>query len=201
MSITGIGITISGEQSKIGRERISQAGLSDTLDCLQGDFCALPPGISNIDAAFAIESFIHAPNAESFFSEVGRVMLPGGLLIICDDFLGSREATAQRRASRWVRRFCDGWLAHNLATVTETQLIAAKYGFELEASTDLTPSIRLGLPRDIAIGVFVRTLGWLPWRSRYVAMLRGGDALQEGLRRGWLKYMFTVWRRTDRPPA
>lgn len=64
-------------------------------------------------------------------------------------------------------------------------------------SPDLTPFLELGRPRDWAIALLMRLGGWLPIRGSYWSMLYGGHALQVALKRGYLRYLFTVWRRAD----
>src|SRR2546421_592409 len=83
---TPSGVTLSPVQASLARRRIDAAGLSDRVACVEADYTRLPAAIREVDVAYAIESFVHGPSAESFLGECARVIRRGGLLIICDDF-------------------------------------------------------------------------------------------------------------------
>src|SRR5688572_3546220 len=76
--ISGTGFTISRTQVALARERIAAAGLSESVQCIEGDFCALPADIPQVDLAFSIEAFVHAPSGAKFFQECARLIRPGG---------------------------------------------------------------------------------------------------------------------------
>jgi SAM-dependent methyltransferase len=194
LPVLATGVTISHRQAELARRRIQTLGLSDSVRCVQGDFCDLPPGIGPADAAFGIESFVHARDPEAFFHECQRLIRPGGYLILCDDFLGPAPADSAR-ARRWVARFEQGWLLGSLAAPAQVNARAQDAGFSLEETLDLTSCLELGRPRDWWIALMARGFGWLPIRSPYWSMLRGGDALQVCLKRGWVQHLFMVWRR------
>src|ERR1700712_3401090 len=78
LPITGTGVTLSPLQVRAARERIERAGLSDRLTCIEGDFGNLPGAMRAADVAYAIESFVHAPDPARFFSEAARLVRPGG---------------------------------------------------------------------------------------------------------------------------
>jgi len=199
VEIEGTGITISEEQVELARARIEQLGLRERVRCVPGDFCEVPPAVGQVDLAFAIESFIHASDLAGFFRECARLIVPGGLLIVCDDFLSSRTVSDDPRAAHWLTRYRNGWMANNLVSLGEASRCAEQAGFTFDRSVDLTSSLELGRPRDLAIGALVRCFGWLPAMSNYVAMLYGGHALQIALQRGWLRYELAYWRRNETP--
>lgn len=189
----GLGITISDAQVAVARRLIERLGLSDTVRCIKGDFCSLPPDLAMSDMAYAIESFVHAPSASAFFSESAKLLRKGGLLAVCDDFATSESE--QGAAGRWKGRFRRGWVLGSLITRSRADSLAHAAGFELAENVDLTPYLRVGRPRDVAISLLMRGFGWLPVRSRYWSMLYGGNALQVCRKRGWVKYYLAVWRK------
>jgi len=192
LSIRGTGITLSPEQAEIGRARIASLGLAERVTCREGDFSDLPEDLQPADVAFAIESFVHAPDAERFFAECARLVRPGGALAICDDMRGAADG---RAAERTLRRFARGWHANTLLTPHELQAMAERAGFVHESTERLTPYLELRRPRDVAIAALVAPLGALPWRSTRLDPLIGGTALQRGLAKGWVDYDLTVFRR------
>lgn len=194
LPISGTGVTISPAQAALGTQRIAAQGLSDSVRCIQGNFCDLPVGLEPVDLAFGIESFIHAPDASAFFGQAARLVRPGGYLMVCDDLLaaGAREVP---RARAWAQRVRDGWKGLNLLAESEAHALAQQAGFEPVETADLTPFLEMQRPRDYAIGALMRCFGWLPLQGSYWSMLYGGHALQLSLKRGWMKYLLLTWQR------
>lgn len=193
LPIRGTGITLSPVQARVATERLAQAGLSTRVACLEGDYTHLPASIATADAAYAIEAFVHGPDPEAFFAQCRRLIRPGGLLIICDDFTrGSSDPSAGRTLDRFAR----GWHINTLLTAEALRALAAGAGFAHVSTSDLTPHLELQRPRDRAIDLAVALFGWLPLDNTRFGHLIGGSALQRGLARGWLGYDFTVFRKS-----
>ena len=192
LALRGTGITLSPVQAQLATEHIRARGLSDRVTCVEGDYTQLPPGIEIADLAFAIESFVHGPAPARFFAEAARVIRPGGLLVICDDL---RRETADPNAGRALDRFVRGWHINSLLTRDALHQLARDAGFEHEETTDLTPWLELGRPRDRLVAALVAMFGWLPLEESRFGMLAGGSALQTCLRRGWIGYDLVRFRR------
>jgi len=192
LPIHGTGVTLSPVQVDIARQKISTAGFSTRLQCIEADFCALPATVERADAAFAIESFVHVADAPRFFDQCRDLIRPGGLLIICDDF---RSRSTGPTADKALEQFREGWHVNSLLTVDELRSLGHAAGFEHESTQDLTPFLRIGRPRDRLIALFLRILTWLPVDGRRFDDLSGGHALQTCLRNGWIRYQFVVLRR------
>jgi len=179
--LRGVGITLSPVQARAGRARIAALGLADQIEIVDGDYNALPPALTGVDLAYAIESFVHGPSPERFLEEAARVLAPGGRLVVCDDF---RTDHGQTRAARTLAQFARGWHVNTLIAPEELRALAARAGLEPIRTTDLTPWLELGRPRDRAIGLLAAAVGWIPSISTRLAPLIGGAALQRGLARG-----------------
>ena len=185
-------MTLSPVQARLAAERISEAGLSDRVSCLVGDFNDLPAGLGPADLAYAIESFVHGPAPDRFFAGCARLIRPGGLLVICDDITRSPAEPAARRT---IERFCRGWHVNTLLDQPALRALARDAGFEHESTTDLTPYLEIRRPRDRAIDALGALFGGLPAVSDRFGYLIGGSALQTCLARGWIGYDLTVLRR------
>ena len=192
LPIQGTGITLSPVQIRLAQEQIRDAGLSDSVHCIEGDFCDLPPDVATADLAYAIESFVHGPDPERFFTECAGIIRPGGVLMICDDF--KRPAT-EPAASRTIDRFCRGWHVNTLLQPEELHRLAGAAGFGHESTVDLSPYLELGRPRDRAIATLVALVGWLPPVAARFDHLLGGAALQTCLAKGWVGYELALFRR------
>jgi SAM-dependent methyltransferase len=188
----GTGVTISPLQAQIAAERIRAAGLADRVACIEADYTNLPGGIAPADLAYAIESFVHGPSPERFFAECSRLVRPGGVLVIVDDF---RRRASSADAARAVDRFCRGWRINTLLTRDGLIAMARQAGFEHESTTDLSPMLEIRRTRDRAIDVLAAVLGWLRLNGGRFGYLAGGSALQKCLARGWIGYEFNVFRR------
>jgi tocopherol O-methyltransferase len=198
--VRATGVTLSPLQAHIATDRIQAAGLADRVSCLEADYTSLPASVAPADLAYAIESFVHGPSPERFLAECARIVRPGGLLVIVDDF---RRPGAGAEAARAIDRFCRGWRINTLLTGDGLHQLAVRAGFEHESTTDLSAMLELGRPRDRAIGLFSTVLGWLRLDAGPFGYLAGGGALQQCIARGWIGYDFVVFRklRTWRPPS
>ncbi len=183
------GVTLSPLQARLAGQRIAAAGLTDRVVCLEASFDALPPSIVSADAAYAIESFAHAPDPAAFFAECARIVRPGGLLLVCDDMRRPGGGAAAHRA---VGRFTQGWHLNTLLASAEVVALAEAAGFEHRDTLNLSPLL---VPRSVRDRVLEATLGWLPLAATPLGPVLGGAALQRCLARGWTAYELLTFRR------
>ena len=192
LPIRGTGITLSPVQARLAQQRIRETGLSDHIYCIEGDYCNLPADLGPAELAYAIESFVHGLSPARFFAQCARLLRPGGLLLICDDF---RRQVAEPAAVRTVERFCRGWHVNALLKRNELHALARAAGFEHESTDDLSPYLKIGRLRDRVIDVLLAPLAWLPLDVTPIGYLNGGSALQKCLRKGWIGYDLSRFRR------
>jgi SAM-dependent methyltransferase len=191
LPIRGTGITLSARQVRMASRRIAEAGLSGRVSCIEGDYCNLPAGVAAADLAYAIESFVHGPSPERFFTQCAGLVRDGGLLVVCDDCLRpTRDAAAERAIGQFVR----GWRINSLLSGDELQAAALAHGFEHVSTTDLTPFLETGRPRDRVLGLAAAVLARFRAEGRFGPLI-GGSALQRCLDRGWIGYDLVVFRR------
>ncbi len=195
--VDGLGITLSPLQARMAQQRFAE--LKDVqLECVQGSFLEVPAESGSVDCAYAIEAFIHAADARRFLDEAARLLKPGGLLMLCDDFMTESAAAdptalGSRRA-RWLREFKKGWRVNTLRPVSEVLRLGAEH-FELEQDVDLTQYVELGRPRDVAIRWLVRAGRYLPLKAPWWGNFLGGNGLQRCLLSGVVCYRVVVLRR------
>jgi tocopherol O-methyltransferase len=187
------GVANSPVQLEIARQRAQNLGLEERCDFVQADFLRLP-SLGNFQAAWAIESFIHALDPSLFFKQISALLDPGGLLVICDDFLARpmEEIQEDRYAAAWIQRFQHRWQAPNLVTSFQAVVLAEMYGLSPTSSQDLTPWLRLH-PKPVLR--LLAQITRLPLRSTYWQNLAGGSALQVCIQNGWTKYQSLVLKK------
>jgi SAM-dependent methyltransferase len=196
LAVEATGVTISPAQVALARQGASARGLSDGVHFFEADFHALP-SLPPADAAFAVEAFAHADHPAQFFASAAVALAPGGILILCDDFLTpvGRAAEPESDDGRRIAEFRSGWGVPALTTARCAEALAAEAGFSLAASRDLTPSLHLNRPRDHLIAAVALGRPFVPLRWPYWRSLVGGDALRACLRRGLVAYRFLVFEK------
>jgi cyclopropane fatty-acyl-phospholipid synthase-like methyltransferase len=191
LEVAVVGVTNSAVQHELALRRARQAGVEERCRFLLADFMALPE-VGPLNAAYAIEAFVHASDARRFFEQVNRQLAPGGRLVICDDFLGRPQALAGGEAVRWLERFQHGWHIQTLATIQAAREMAQEAGFRLVEALDLSAFLRSFHP------LVLRLVAWatqLPLQSAYWHNLSGGAALQVCASRGWTSYQALIFEK------
>jgi O-methyltransferase StaMB len=80
------GITVSRDQITQANEAVAADGLADQVDFQRADAMNMPFEDNSFDAVFALESIIHIPDRRQVLGEIGRVLRPGGRLVLTDFF-------------------------------------------------------------------------------------------------------------------
>ena len=193
----GVGITNSQVQFELARQYQQQKdGQTIRTEFLFGDFCDLKLN-TEIDLAYAIESFVLTPNPKSFFSTLGQSLRRGGQLVICDDFLSEgiqRDALVEHER-RWLTEFEQGWCINALMKPSETARLAEEYGLHLINDHDLSGMLDLDRFRDVVIQILVALGRNLPLKHPRWMNLLGGNALQQCLKSGLIQYRLRTWQK------
>lgn len=191
------GITISPAQVALAKQFQTQQSDLDNCQFLEGDFSNWPEELPMMDVAYAIEAFLHAASPERFFEAASRGIKSGGKLVLVDDFLSphTERAKLSQKQQQRLASFKHGWMAGSLLSVERADQIAKKLGFRLVSSQNLTPYMRIGRPRDKAIGLMVAVAGRWMQKSTYFKMMHGGYAKQQCLKQDLLRYQMLVWEK------
>ncbi len=188
------GVSISELQIELAKKFAASEPGAELCEFLCGDFLSLPK-LPTMHLAYAIEAFVHATCAESFFASVANVLEPGGHLVLIDDVLTERGASqnVSLREQALLDEFRSGWLASSLISVEAATHYAHKAGLRRICSENLTGHMRLGRPRDQVIGLMRRVAGSHMRRSTYLRSLSGGYAKQQCLKGGLVEYRKLVF--------
>lgn len=188
-----VGVTNSAVQQQLAVERSRRLGLEGRCQFILADFTHLPP-LELFNAAYAIESFVHAAEARRFFDQASTCLVRGGRLIICDDFLHPQALELTPRSAPWrcLQRFKKDWHILNLSTPEATVELAREAGFRLVESINLTPHLRQFYP---AVLQAIYWITQIPFRSLYWQNLSGGSALQLCVQQGLTQYQALIFEK------
>ncbi|RAO72503.1 uncharacterized protein BHQ10_008515 [Talaromyces amestolkiae] len=112
-------------------------GLSDKLTFQKGDFMQMPFPDNSFDAVYAIEATVHAPSLEGVYSEIRRVLKPGGVFGVYE-WLMTDEYDNDNQEHREIRlgiELGDG--ISNMVKISEGLDAFKAAGFELLHNEDL----------------------------------------------------------------
>ncbi len=84
-----VGLNIDPRQIEVAGKRV-RAVNDNKIEFITGDACNLPFEDRSIDSLIAVECIFHFPDREKFFSEVSRVLKPGGKFCF-SDFVPAKE--------------------------------------------------------------------------------------------------------------
>ena len=73
------GITINEFQIERARYHTKKAGMTEKVDFVQGDFTKMPFEANSYDKIYSIEATCHATDLYDVYSEIARVLKPGGI--------------------------------------------------------------------------------------------------------------------------
>ena len=185
------GIANSKKQIQIAQDRADRLGLAGRCKFILADFQDLPE-MEPAHAAVAIESFVHARDGGGFFQQIAKCLLPGGRLVVCDDFLEPKTFPPRqaRQARGWIGRFRQGWHATSVMPVEEAVRLAEDAGFCLAAKRDLTAYVHKS---SFALVIGMLLASALPLKTPFLENWRGGSALQICIRNRWIGYYALTW--------
>ncbi|MBE0696693.1 MAG: methyltransferase domain-containing protein [Anaerolineaceae bacterium] len=187
------GITLSPLQARLAMDYARQLKLDGICTFHTGSYLDLPP-LPPADLAIGVESFSLGPDPARFFRSAASALRPGGRLLLIDDFLSSRAAAGMvhPRQHQWISAFQKGWHANSLLTPQQVSAFGGQAGLHLDKDRDLTPFLHLLTLRDCFVALILSFGRLLPLRALlthdYLDSLRGGNALQHGLRKGIFEY-------------
>lgn len=113
-------------------------GLQDKCDFIKGDFLKMPAHLSNhFDAVFAVEATVHAPKLEQVYSEMARVLKPGGLFATYEWTTTPKYDATNAKHAKIVYEIERGDSIPRLSTQQEALEALQAVGLELIEARDL----------------------------------------------------------------
>ena len=133
-----VGITLSPRQASTATTLIRQAGVSERVHVVHGDYHELPFADRAFDTVFFLESTGYASSLTRLFMNVHRVLRPGGALYVKDVF--RRERVWSDQETEELTEFNDVY-ALRTSTMAECVEAAREVGFTAILTRDLSAVI------------------------------------------------------------
>ncbi|CZT48436.1 probable DELTA(24)-STEROL C-METHYLTRANSFERASE (ERG6) [Rhynchosporium secalis] len=112
-------------------------GLSHQLDFVKGDFMQMSFPENSFDCVYAIEATVHAPSLEGVYSQIFKVLKPGGVFGVYEWLMTDKydNDNPRHREIRLGIELGDG--ISNMVKISEGLRAIKAAGFELELHEDL----------------------------------------------------------------
>jgi len=114
-----------------------QEGLSHKLSYVKGDFMQMQFEDSSFDAVYAIEATVHAPSLEGIYSEIFRVLKPGGVFGVYEWLMTDAYDNTNPRHREIRLGIEEGDGISNMEKIDVALAAIKAAGFELELNEDL----------------------------------------------------------------
>ena len=131
-----VGANVVPEQVEKARRYNEEAGLSKQCGVMVADFMDLPAGDATYDRVYAIGSTCHAPDRTRAFTELFRVLKPGGLLVADECVMTDRYDPDNEEHRRIKHDIQLGYGTPDLITAQECCASMVSAGFELLETKD-----------------------------------------------------------------
>ena len=120
-----VSIDIQAEQSERARQLASKRGVSDRITYKVVEPGPFPFADASFDVVFSVGVFLQIPNKQSLFTDIFRVLRPGGTLA-ANDWLGGDDGLLSAEMVTFME---GGDLTFNWATADETRGFLKRAGF------------------------------------------------------------------------
>ena len=157
-SVTGL--NNNAFQISRGKELNRRTGRHDHCDFIKADFMNIPVPDATYDAVYQIEATCHAPDAVGCYSEIFRVLKPGGVFASYEWCL-TDEYDPQNEEHRKIRQ--EILIGNGLPTARHTHEVLdalKKAGFEVTEEQDLVKTADVSWYEPID-----PDRAWRPWRD------------------------------------
>jgi len=137
------GVTINQYQVNIGNKYNATNGLANQCKLVQGDFQKLAHWPNEyFDRAYGIEATCHSPNRVECFSEVARVLKPGGMFVVLDWVMLPNKYNPNNKEHVRIKEGIE--VGNGLPTLATPQAVVDAFeqaGFEVVEHFDLNKGV------------------------------------------------------------
>ncbi len=135
--VRAVGITPVLSQVEEARQQAAQRGMQGQCKFLQADYCATGLDSNSFDLVWACESLCHARDKAAFYQEAGRLLRPGGRIVLAEytRYLRPLAPAQEQLLLDWLNR----WAIPDIDTAAEHEAHLQSAGFTGIRIEDYTP--------------------------------------------------------------
>jgi len=128
-SVTGL----NNNDYQLGKARnnVQKAGLEKLCDFIKADFMSIPIPDNSFDAVYAIEATCHAPEKVGIYSEIFRILKPGGIFCAYEWALTDKYEPDNQYHNKLKKKIELGNGIPNLDITSEVIVALQKSGFDI----------------------------------------------------------------------
>lgn len=175
-NVNVVGLNNNDYQIERATRYAEKEGLSHKLKFTKGDFMQMSFPDNSFDAVYAIEATVHAPSLEGIYSEIFRVLKPGGVFGVYEWLMTDKydNDNPEHREIRLGIEIGDG--ISNMEKVDVALKAMKAAGFEMEHHEDLADRDEDPAPWYWPLSgqlKYIQTLGDVPTILRMTKIGRG----------------------------
>lgn len=138
------GITLSQRQVKRATGFAERNGVAALARFEQMDYTRTRFPDQHFDLVWAVESMQTATDKSLFFQEMGRVLRPGGRLLVADVF---KQGCWKIEDTPVMQTMLNGWAMSDILSVESLADLAQKHNFALHQDQDVTQGVERSIRR------------------------------------------------------
>lgn len=197
-----VGINLVPSQLEYAKREAERRGLGERIELHRADYTRTPFAAESFDVVWALESLCHSPRKLDFYSEAGRLLRPGGRLVVAEYM--PTDGAISEADDALMADWLSGWSIPSLDTEKQHRENAAAAGFQAVAVHDWTANMRRSSLRLYCMAVICHWLSSLLNRAGLRSDVAHGNLLSarhqyEALRRGLWRYKILSAEKPDRP--
>lgn len=155
-----VGLNNNAYQIERAKKLTAEAGLSDNVTFVKGDFMKTPFPDNTFDAVYAIEATCHSPDKVACFTELNRVAKPGAYFAVYEWVMTDKFDPTNPEHVQIKEGIEKGNGLPELAMEKDVGNAMKEAGFELLESKDLVPYADAKTPWFLPLSGSLTISGW-----------------------------------------
>lgn len=138
------GITLSAKQVETATALAAKKGVGDKVHFSRQDYTDTSFPENTFDIAWCIESMETADNKAAYFREMGRILKPGGKILIADIFKPEGYDMSKEKD---MQTMLNGWAMSDILSLEELHQMAEEHNFKVTKLDDVSKNVEKSVKR------------------------------------------------------